>query len=47
MFQVPSEVAIEFEQRMEAARVGGQERTDYRKWLRFYLDFCHTDESLA
>ena len=41
MFQVPSEVAIEFEQRMEAARVGGQERTDYRKWLRFYLDFCH------
>ena len=41
MEQVPTEIATEFERRMEAAPVGRQDRPDYRKWLRFYLDFCH------
>ncbi len=41
MFQVPSEIALEFDRRMEGDSVSASGSPDYRKRLRFYLDFCY------
>lgn len=41
LVQVPSEIALDFERRMESAAVPRPKRPHYRKWMRFYLDFCH------
>ena len=30
-----------FERRLEGARIPELQRPGYRKWLRFYIDFCH------
>lgn len=40
MFQVPEETGRRFETTMVATEVAVQERWYYRKWLRYYLDFC-------
>ena len=40
MFPVPSETLIGFDRRLEGAAIPARERPDYRKWMRFYLDFC-------
>ena len=41
MRAVPPEVWASFEGRLDEARVPAPERPDYRKWVCFYLDFCH------
>src|SRR6266446_4676712 len=41
MEQVPREMCEGFERRLEGARVPELQRPGYRKWLRFYIDFCH------
>ena len=40
MLQVPEVTGRRFEAAMAAAEVAVQERWYYRKWLRYYLDFC-------
>ena len=40
MEQVPREMSEEFERRLEGARIPAPERPEYRRWLRFYIDFC-------
>ena len=40
MRPIPPEVWAAFEQRMDEARVPTPERSDYRKWVRFYFHFC-------
>jgi len=40
MLRVPEETGRRFEAAMAAAEVAVQERGYYRKWLRYYLDFC-------
>ena len=40
MLQVPSKVGDHFDTVMESTEVDGHLRPHYRKWLRFYLDFC-------
>jgi hypothetical protein len=41
MQPVPSEVWASFERRLNEAGVPAPRRADYRKWVCFYLDFCH------
>ena len=40
MRPIPPEVGAAFERRMDEARVSRPERSDYRKWVRFYFHFC-------
>jgi hypothetical protein len=40
MLQVPRDLQDRYEEALGAASIGPELRTDYRKWLRFYLDFC-------
>ena len=40
MQAVPSEVWATLERRLDEARVPSPQRADYRKWVRFYFDFC-------
>jgi Phage integrase, N-terminal SAM-like domain len=37
---VPAEVWATFERRLDEVRVPAAQRPYYRKWVRFYLDFC-------
>jgi Phage integrase, N-terminal SAM-like domain len=41
MQPVPPEVWASFERRLDEMRVPPPQRPDYRKWVRFYFDFCH------
>jgi len=41
MQPIPGEVWASFERRLDEAGVAEPQRPDYRKWVRFYLDFCH------
>ena len=41
MQPVPPEVWANFERRLDAMRVPPPQRPAYRKWVRFYFDFCH------
>ena len=41
MQPVPPEVWANFERRLDGMRVPPPQRPDYRKWVRFYFDFCH------
>ena len=38
--QIPQNVAIAFDQRLGARGLSPPVQVDYRKWLRYYLDFC-------
>ena len=40
MLQVPRDLQDRYEEALGAASIGRELRADYRKWLRFYLDFC-------
>ena len=40
MQSIPENVAIAFEKRLEADRLNPAWRAEYRKWRRYYLDFC-------
>ena len=40
MQSIPENVAIAFEKRLEADRLNPPWQAEYRKWLRYYLDFC-------
>ncbi|MEA3211684.1 MAG: hypothetical protein QOE70_4741 [Chthoniobacter sp.] len=41
MFQLSNETVAAYDRRLETAGVPENERADFRKWARFYLDFCH------
>jgi Phage integrase, N-terminal SAM-like domain len=41
MQQVSAEVWATLERRLDETRVPAPQRPDCRKWVRFYLDFCH------
>jgi hypothetical protein len=41
MQPVPPEVWANFERRLNGMRVPPPQRPDYRKWVRFYFEFCH------
>jgi hypothetical protein len=41
MRAVPLEVWAGFEGRLDEMRVPTPQRSDYRKWVRFYFDFCY------
>jgi integron integrase len=40
MIQVPGAVLAHFEASLAAKKISGNLRIHYKKWLRFYLDFC-------
>lgn len=40
MLEVTREFIVAFDRRLERAAVPAGQRPDYRKWVRFYLDFC-------
>ena len=40
MQQVPADIWAAFERRLDQAQVPANQRPDYHKWVRFYLDFC-------
>jgi hypothetical protein len=40
MLQVPRDIQVAFDRKIQQALVRREECPDYRKWLRFYLDFC-------
>ena len=40
MRKIPDGLWTVFDREMEAASVPLEQRQDYRKWLRYYLDFC-------
>lgn len=40
MLQIPKNVALAFEKWLEAEELSPPGRVEYRKWLRYYLDFC-------
>src|ERR1039458_904951 len=41
MQSVPPEVWADVGRRLDEMRVPPPQRPDYRKWVRFYFDFCH------
>ena len=41
MEQVRRKTCVAFERRLDWAGVPAPQRPDYRKGVRFYLDFCH------
>ncbi|NEX16540.1 MAG: hypothetical protein C1943_07915 [Halochromatium sp.] len=40
MLDIPPEVATQFDSAMSATGVDEHHRPHFRRWLRFYLDFC-------
>ncbi len=40
MFSIPPETMTAYDRRMERAGIPAEQQADYRKWVRFYLDFC-------
>ena len=40
MQQVPADISAAFQRRLDQAQVPENQRPDYHKWVRFYLDFC-------
>ncbi len=51
MITLSDETLLAFDRRMERVGVAAGDRQDYRKWVRFYLDFCqkygHPHRSMA
>lgn len=45
MLAVPASLIQAFEAQLVQRNVPGQQRRDYQKWLRFYLDFCDKYDS--
>jgi len=41
MIKVPAGLWRRYDEQLEGANVPSGDRADYRKWLRYYLDFCH------
>ncbi|MBF0102440.1 MAG: integron integrase [Desulfobacterales bacterium] len=41
MIQVPTELQYQFDIHLERKKIPVQNRTYYRKWLKYYLDFCN------
>ncbi|MEA3421482.1 MAG: phage integrase N-terminal SAM-like domain-containing protein, partial [Acidobacteriota bacterium] len=41
MIQIPSDIKIKFDAVLVKKTIPGRSRSDYSKWLRYYLDFCH------
>jgi len=41
MIKVTSGVWRRYDEQLDGANVPSGEKADYRKWLRYYLDFCH------
>jgi hypothetical protein len=43
MQQVPADTSAAFQRRLDQAQVSADQRQDYHKWVRFYLDFCYSN----
>ena len=43
MIKTPAGLKPKFEAWMDSHGVAASKRVDYRKWLRYYLDFCQHD----
>lgn len=41
MLHTPPEIAVRFDAAMVTAEIEGHHQPHFRRWLRFYLDFCH------
>ncbi len=41
MLDIPSALRVQFDEQLEQLCVPKEMHWDYRKWLRYYLDFCH------
>jgi len=40
MLKVPASLSGEFETQLGQRKIPDQQRRDFHKWLRFYIDFC-------
>ena len=41
MLPIPQDLAPRFERRLQEGPVPRDRRANHKKWLRYYLDFCH------
>ena len=41
MLTVPASLSQTFESQLSLRNIPDQQRHDFHKWLRFYLDFCN------
>ena len=41
MIQIPPEIKTQFDALLIQKAIPKRFHSDYRKWLRYYLDFCH------
>jgi hypothetical protein len=41
MLQIPPKIRVQFNIMLIQKNIPKSAHTDYRKWLRYYLDFCH------
>ena len=41
MLQIPPKIRAQFNIMLIQKNIPKSAHTDYRKWLRYYLDFCH------
>ncbi len=41
MLNIPQRLEAEFEERLRETAIPNSARWLYKKWLRYYLDFCH------
>ena len=41
MLQIPPKIRAQFDTMLIEKNIPKSAHTDYRKWLRYYLDFCH------
>jgi len=40
MISIPSEIPVRFNSALAKNRIAKEYQNHYRKWLRYYLDFC-------
>ena len=40
MISIPSEISVRFNSALAKNRIPNDYQNHYRKWLRYYLDFC-------
>ena len=44
MIQIPQQIILQFDVLLKKENVSLQKYNSYKKWLRYYLDFCHKYE---
>ena len=41
MIQIPQQISRQFDALLDEEKVSFDKRDYHKKWLRYYLDFCH------